>query len=341
MIHPKVSIIIPVYNVEKYLPRCMDSLLNQTLTDIEIILVDDESPDNCPAICDEYAKNDNRVRVIHKKNEGQGYARNAGLETATGEYIAFVDSDDYVELNAYQILYSVAKDSKADAVYFNYQRFNDQGNTWMEEGFDKKIWYQTEHDIRGLILDMIANPPKEKNDRDINSSACSALFRQDMIKKSGIKFKSEREFACGEDLLFNFDYLIRSSSVVAIPDALYNYRVNQSSYSRAVQPDYITKMHLFYQYLLTLLRKNNFGTDGYLRATRLVIGYSRFAMRQYVQSSVSKKEKMQWLKEVVRHNYWKEIAVTYPYRQLPFKYTLHFYLFHKGYTRLLYYLSKM
>ena len=97
MERPKVSIIVPIYNVERFLDRCMDSLLNQTLKDIEIIMVDDGSPDNCPQMCDEYAKNDSRVKVIHKKNAGLGMARNSGLEIATGEYVAFVDSDDYVD----------------------------------------------------------------------------------------------------------------------------------------------------------------------------------------------------------------------------------------------------
>lgn len=86
----KISIIVPIYNVEKYLDRCMDSLLNQTLKDIEIIMVDDGSPDNCPQMCDEYAKKDNRVKVVHKENGGLGYARNSGLDVATGEYVALL-----------------------------------------------------------------------------------------------------------------------------------------------------------------------------------------------------------------------------------------------------------
>lgn len=90
----KVSIIVPIYNVEKYLCRCMDSLLNQTLKDIEIIMVDDGSPDNCPQMCDEYAKKDSRVKVIHKKNAGLGEARNSGLKIISGKFVAFVDSDD-------------------------------------------------------------------------------------------------------------------------------------------------------------------------------------------------------------------------------------------------------
>ena len=93
-----ISIIVPIYNVQKYLDRCMKTLLNQTYRNIEIILVDDESPDECPKMCEEYAKIDQRVKVIHKKNGGLGFARNSGLEIAQGKYIIFVDSDDYETL---------------------------------------------------------------------------------------------------------------------------------------------------------------------------------------------------------------------------------------------------
>ena len=98
MSKPCVSVIVPIYNVEKYLDRCLKSIINQTLKNIEIILVDDESPDLCPQKCDEAAKYDNRIKVIHKKNGGLGFARNSGLEIATGKYVYFVDSDDYLRL---------------------------------------------------------------------------------------------------------------------------------------------------------------------------------------------------------------------------------------------------
>ena len=109
MSKPKVSVIVPIYNVEKYLDRCMQSVLNQTLKDIEIIMVDDGSPDNCPSMCDEYARKDNRIKVIHKKNGGLGFARNSGLEIATGEYVAFIDSDDFIDTSMYETLYNTAK----------------------------------------------------------------------------------------------------------------------------------------------------------------------------------------------------------------------------------------
>ena len=101
----KVSVIVPVYNVEKYLDRCLDSIINQTLNEIEIILVDDGSTDSSGEKCDEYKKKDLRIKVIHKKNKGLGYARNSGLEVATGKYIAFVDSDDYIDRRMFESLY--------------------------------------------------------------------------------------------------------------------------------------------------------------------------------------------------------------------------------------------
>lgn len=124
MKQPKVSIIVPVYNVEKYLDRCMQSLLGQTLKELEIILVDDGSPDNSPALCDNYeSASDNLhwpiIKVIHKINEGLGFARNSGLEIATGEYIAFLDSDDFVDVNMYEQLYLKAKAKDIDVLPSN------------------------------------------------------------------------------------------------------------------------------------------------------------------------------------------------------------------------------
>ena len=110
----KVSVIVPVYKVENYLKKCVNSLINQTLKDIEIILVDDGSPDSCGKICDEYAKNDSRVKVIHKQNEGLSEARNVGIMAAKSPYIGFVDSDDYVAEDMYEMLYENLIKTNAD-----------------------------------------------------------------------------------------------------------------------------------------------------------------------------------------------------------------------------------
>lgn len=116
---PKISIIVPVYKVEKYLNKCIDSVLCQTFTDFELILVDDGSPDNCPKICDEYAKKDKRVVVLHKENGGLSDARNKGIDIARGEYIAFIDSDDFVAPDTYEHAYSLIKEHNAEMVIFD------------------------------------------------------------------------------------------------------------------------------------------------------------------------------------------------------------------------------
>ena len=114
----KLSIVVPVYNVEQYLHQCIDSILHQTFQDFELILVDDGSPDDCPKICDEYAKNDSRIKVIHKTNGGLSSARNAGLQIARGEYISFIDSDDFLDPITYTHVFSIFNKENVDVVIF-------------------------------------------------------------------------------------------------------------------------------------------------------------------------------------------------------------------------------
>ena len=122
---PEVSVIVPVYNVEPYLRRCIDSLINQTLENIEIILVDDGSTDGCETICDEYADNDSRIRVIHQENRGLSEARNVGIDKARADYLMFVDSDDWVEPKFCELPLTMAKKQQADIVMFQFRLFQD------------------------------------------------------------------------------------------------------------------------------------------------------------------------------------------------------------------------
>ena len=115
----KISVIVPIYNVEQYLRKCIDSIINQTYKNLEIILVDDGSWDNSPRICDEYAKRDNRIKVIHKKNGGLADARNTGLKMITGNYISFIDSDDYIEKTMYEKMIKVILKYNADIIECN------------------------------------------------------------------------------------------------------------------------------------------------------------------------------------------------------------------------------
>ena len=113
-----VSVVLPIYGVEKYLDRCITSIVNQTYSNLEIILVDDGSRDNCPQMCDDWAEKDSRIKVVHKANAGLGMARNTGIDNATGEYICFFDSDDYVALDTVEKAYALAKQESSDLVTF-------------------------------------------------------------------------------------------------------------------------------------------------------------------------------------------------------------------------------
>ncbi len=134
---PKISIIVPVYNVEKYLDKCVSSILNQTFKDFELILVDDGSPDHCGSMCDDYAKKDSRVRVIHKENGGLSSARNAGIDAAKAPYIGLIDSDDYIEKDMYALLYRLIRKNEADIAMCRH--LDCYGNTIPKDTMPRKV----------------------------------------------------------------------------------------------------------------------------------------------------------------------------------------------------------
>lgn len=153
-----ISVIVPIYNVEKYLDRCVDSIINQTYKNLEIILVDDGSPDNCPKMCDDYAKIDNRIKVVHKENGGLSDARNVGMKVATGEYVSFIDSDDYISLDFYETLLQTMIDNDSDIVECGVVKFYEDNN-FDEYSDDLKVTnYDTLDGLEGLINE---NPFKQ------------------------------------------------------------------------------------------------------------------------------------------------------------------------------------
>jgi glycosyltransferase involved in cell wall biosynthesis len=310
---PKVSIVVPVYNVEKYLEECVESLRNQTLQDIEIILVDDESPDNCPVMCDHYAEMDSRIKVVHKKNGGLGFARNSGLEVATGEYVAFTDSDDYEEPETYETLTKIAEEGECDVVYYSFS------NRYMSL-VGERIYEGTEQ-VRELMLNIIANPPEGALDRNMQVSSCLGLYRRDILEKNHIRFHSERELI-SEDLIFNIDGLDKARKIAVTNHKLYYYRITNNSLTQKVRIDRHKKNKLFYQYLNKRFEDMGFAEEGWLRSTRLFIGYTRTTILQICKSDLSYMEKRRWVLDICREQDWKPLIKRYPYKKLPLKYRL-------------------
>ena len=211
MEQPLISIIVPVYNAEQYLDKCVDSIVNQTYTNLEIILVDDGSPDNCGAICDEYAKKDSRIKVIHKSNGGLSSARNAGLDNSTGEYIGFIDSDDVIEPEMYEKMLKNIQNTNADVCMCGCKIINEQGELLLEDNFSNKV-YNIDEIIEEIIL-------------PLKTSVCDKLYKKELIGL--IRFLQGRIH--GEDLLFSLNLLANDLSISAIRGAYYRYIKHPSS----------------------------------------------------------------------------------------------------------------
>lgn len=212
-----VSVIVPIYKVENYLRECIDSIIYQTYTNLEIILVDDGSPDNCPAICDEYAENDNRIKVVHKENGGLSSSRNAGLEIATGEYIAFVDSDDYIDKTFIEKLYNGITENDYDLCFCKVKLL-----------FDDRVEDMAELSLKtGLSYDKFVEHIFHCNrDKIIRCYVCRILF-SNKIFKNGFRFNELIKFA--EDKPFLMECLRGVNNYNVVNEYLYVYRQNSMS----------------------------------------------------------------------------------------------------------------
>ena len=307
----KVSIIVPVYNVEQYIDRCMQSLLNQTLRDIEIILVDDGSPDQCPLICDKYAQQDNRVNVVHKQNSGLGYARNSGLEVASSEYIAFLDSDDYVDINMYKILFDEITSQKADAVFCGTRKEISVGH-YIDQIETTNTVIMEGDEVVDFFLNMIASSPNEKRERLYEMSVWRSLYSKSIIDKFNLTFPSEREWA-SEDLPFNVQYLSKCGRVILLPDILHTYCINPTSLTKTYHREKFQRFVNLYYWLVE--RTCNVDPNNW-HSSRFLIGYTRAHIKSLMSSELPKKEKFNILQEICCNHVWND--VNYDLRKLPF-----------------------
>ena len=236
MENPLISVVVPVYNVENYMKQCIDSLINQTLPSIEIILVDDGSTDKSAAICDDYARKFPNILVIHKANGGLGSARNAGMQKAKGKYIGFVDSDDYVSEKMYEILWKLAEENEADCAYCEFKRFWNE-NVEISVNSEKKITvYSDDEILDSYLLDRVGCKPSEKEDCSYGASVGLGLFRKEVLQKSKVYFVSEREFIA-EDMIFDIDFIPYCRKIVHTNETLYFYRFNPDSLTTRYVPD--------------------------------------------------------------------------------------------------------
>lgn len=333
-INPAVSIIVPVYNVEKYLDRCLSSLLSQTLKNIEIILVDDGSPDRCPQLCDKYAVSHANIKVVHKQNAGLGMACNSGLEVAAGKFVAFVDSDDWVDEDMYERMFVIAEKYEADAVYSGLERNDGIKATGRLPHPSSMEIFATRSGIDSLMKDMIASEPSIEVDRRIQVSAKVVLYRKEIIDKNALRFENERQLI-SEDLFFNLDFLKHASKVIVIPEFFYHYFVNPSSITTNTIKDKTGSFEKLHSHIFERYDQFRDDSDFICRADRLFIGYIRSYMNLISHSKIPQKEKLKRLRKLCLCSNWKVIASRYPIASMPLKHKIILMLTLKQHVRLL------
>ena len=222
--NPKVSIIVPIYNSEKYMNKCIESILNQTLTEIEIILVNDGSTDNSGKIIDNYAKKDKRIKVIHQENSGPSVARNKGINIAKGKYIGFVDSDDYIEESMYEEMYEYANKSKVQMAMCSYNEKHIYSNKSIIVNTKLKPYKKyNKSQIREEIISTFAT-----NENYGFYSIWNKIYDREWLQNTNIKMDITRDH--GEDWWFNINVFKKLESYMYIPKPLYNYiHTNENS----------------------------------------------------------------------------------------------------------------
>ena len=229
---PEISVIVPIYRTEEYLSLCVESVLAQTFTDYEVLLVDDESPDNCPKICDLYALKDNRIRVIHQKNGGLSSARNTGLAHAKGRYIYFLDSDDYISPDLLETTVKIIRIG-FDAVFFSFYRVSPDGSKKRESVVSKSWEFLSDRDREDFLFNYLLQSR-------IPWQVWNALYDRQIIDENNLVFMDNR-MIFAEDMNFNVRYCACARRIISISEPLHYYRIRQDSLSRRTNKDSLAR----------------------------------------------------------------------------------------------------
>lgn len=250
----KVSIIIPVYNVEKYLSKCLDSVVNQTFKDIEIICVNDGSTDSSLQILEKYAQKYNQIKIINQQNAGQGIARNRALKIAQGNFILFLDPDDWIELDTVESCYNCAKINNANVVQFNYKNTDDNGNAISKNNLANFINEKYNYDLNNIGYFKYENI---NSLYEIDMHIITKFYSRAFLLENNIHFTDGKY---GEDWLFSVMTLLKTDKIYYLDKYNYNYRIRKKSSCSSVSKNV---MHIFdvFSKIRDFLISNNFYKD--------------------------------------------------------------------------------
>ncbi len=304
-----VSVVVPIYNTEKYLEQCIESLINQTYRNIEILLIDDASPDKCPEICDSWQKKDQRIKVIHKQNEGLGMARNTGINNSQGDYILFVDSDDYIDTRLIEEAVTEAKNNNAEIVCYGFKKIL-KGKVIGE--FIPKLKRKLFEDIQireKLLPELIAT--SDKNSKNIiEMSACMELISTELIKNNKWLFISEREII-SEDVCSLLELYSNVKTVYILEKPYYCYRINENSITHTYNENDLKNIKIFYDYCINLCNKHEYNEETKLRFQKRALNYMIAYLKNVINSKESCIKKTRtirkcindmWIRELIKNN---------------------------------------
>lgn len=326
-VKPLVSIIVPVYNVEQYLPQCLDSIVNQTYENIEVICVNDGSPDNSIKILEDYASRDSRIKVVSQKNQGVSRARNLAHQYVNGEYIIYVDGDDWLDVNTCEISVEKAIESSADVVMWSYiSEFKNRSDKKII--FDnERIFYKTEvkqmlhRRFIGLSGSELAHPEQA----DSLCPVWGKMYKSSIILQSNVKFVDLDKIGTYEDGLLNLEVFQYVHKAVYLPMSLYHYRkTNSESQTSKYRPRLIEQWQNLFDKMQQYIGENGLSEEYedalYNRIALSILGLGL----NILSSDLSAKKKKKLIKEIITSDRYKEA-----YKKLEFKYfPIHWKLFY-------------
>lgn len=324
---PLISVVIPVYNVEQYLPQCLDSILNQTYQNIELVCVDDGSPDNCGKILEKYAAMDERILVIAQKNQGLSGARNTGMRYAHGEYIMFVDSDDWIEAETCEVAISAALKYGADLVMWSYVREYGQESKekymfWEDETIFEEA--EVKSKLHRRLCGLYGEELKHPEYANAIETAWGKLYLTEYLVNNNILFVDTKEIGT-EDALFNLYALGYVKKAVYLRKCFNHYRkTNQNSLTKTYNAQLFPRWKRLFKYMEDYILNNNL-SEKYRQALNNRIALSLLGLGlNIVGSGLGLGKKLELIKEVLNDNQYKQA-----YRTLDFQYfPLHWKLFY-------------
>lgn len=328
----KISIVIAAYNVEKYIDRCINSMLAQSYSEIEIIIVNDKSTDATRHICERFCEKDKRIKLINKnQNEGLSAARNDGIDIATGDFITFVDGDDFIEPDTIEQCVKKIQENDVDEIVFGSCFDRRDGTSYAMDIISSTNLYRGKEGMKCYFNEALGSMPYEKNDRNIGITPWGRVYRKEIIDKNHLRFISERKLIY-EDLMFLLSSTPYIKSVLIINKPLYHYCENIGSLTQKCDLNRFEKIKTMYNFI----KKNYAGVifqekETLLRFKRLMLSYIRLSVMQIAKE----KSNIGLIKKICVDEFTKEILDQYPIKKLPLKQRVFTYLLDREYVDVL------